>query len=80
MICPGCLIKDMANEKPLYELIQELLSNMENKTPKEMYESRLGKCKECKYLQGGMCGLCGCFVEVRAAGTTHYCPDTPKRW
>ena len=47
---------------------------------KEEYEERLRICTECDSLMNGMCGVCGCYVEMRAAVKTHYCPDVKKRW
>ena len=32
------------------------------------------KCKECKYLNEGLCGACGCFVELRAVIAVNRCP------
>lgn len=37
----------------------------DSKADKAVYEDRLAVCKECKYLNEGLCGACGCFVELR---------------
>ena len=34
----------------------------------------LAVCKECKYLNEGLCGACGCFVELRAVIAVNRCP------
>ena len=39
-----------------------------------VYEDRLAVCKECKYLNEGLCGACGCFVELRAVIAVNRCP------
>ncbi len=44
------------------------------------YDARLELCKECEKLIGGMCRVCGCFVEVRAAKKSVHCPGIPRRW
>lgn len=46
----------------------------QNRTPIEEYEKRIRTCASCKYLTSGMCGACGCFVEVRAAVNVRECP------
>jgi len=82
MICPGCLLRDMDFERPLYELVREVISAMEPalKAAESVYESRLEICKKCLNLQSGMCKLCGCYVEVRAARRDQRCPDILPRW
>ncbi|MBE5807140.1 MAG: hypothetical protein E7317_02245 [Clostridiales bacterium] len=39
---------------------------------------RLGICRECRWLRDGTCGLCGCYVELRAAKRAQRCPE--GRW
>ncbi len=81
VICKRCLLKDLSSEeyfKNVYEYISQLPEDI--KAPDEVYESRLGECKKCNNLVNGMCSLCGCFVETRAAKKLSYCPDTPKHW
>ena len=43
-------------------------------------EGRLNICKECDLLINGMCKLCGCFVEIRAAVKKNYCPNKNRYW
>ena len=44
------------------------------------YAHRLELCKACGHLVNGMCELCGCFVEVRAAKINQHCAETAQRW
>ena len=46
----------------------------------EEYKKRLDICKECDNLINGMCKICGCFVEMRAAIKKNYCPNIEKHW
>ncbi|MDE7300196.1 MAG: hypothetical protein K2N94_15470 [Lachnospiraceae bacterium] len=64
--------------KNMYEYIAGL--DPEIKTPGEQYEERLAACKECGQLMNGLCRVCGCFVEMRAAVAKNYCPGPEKRW
>ena len=56
----------------LYEYISHLDENI--KADGALYEERLNVCKECKYLNEGLCGACGCFVELRAVIAVNRCP------
>lgn len=42
------------------------------------YENRLLVCKSCDYLHEGICGACGCYVELRAVAKAGRCPY--KKW
>ena len=44
------------------------------RAPASLYEERLGVCSGCDYLNAGLCGACGCFVELRAYLTKNVCP------
>ncbi len=79
--CKKCLIRDF-DEGELFQTMQEYISRMapEIRTQPEEYERRLAVCRECEKLLGGMCGACGCYVELRAAVKKQYCPDVKKRW
>ena len=46
----------------------------------ELYEKRLTICRDCPNILEGMCRLCGCFVELRAALKVRKCPDVVRRW
>ena len=62
--------------------MQEYISNidMHIRTGEKEYKSRLDICKQCDNLVNGMCKICGCFVEVRAAVKNNYCPNIEKYW
>ena len=45
----------------------------EDRTPEDAYAERMQRCRECDYLEQGMCRACGCYVELRAAKKTQHC-------
>jgi hypothetical protein len=72
--CLQCLLREMdkgAYMDNLYSYIKRLDEDI--KTDKALYEERLSVCKGCNYLSDGMCGACGCFVELRAAIKNNSC-------
>lgn len=72
--CRKCLIREMDKEKyfsNMYDYIAHLDENI--KASIEVYEERLAVCKNCDYLEDGMCRACGCFVELRAAVKKNVC-------
>lgn len=79
--CKRCLLREMANED-MYHRIQRTIDAIPPKLrcSKVEYDARLALCKECEKLIGGMCRVCGCFVEVRAAKKSKHCPGIPRRW
>lgn len=79
--CKKCLIRDF-DEGELFRTIQEYIARMDEdiKTPASEYERRLSLCRECEKLLGGMCTVCGCYVEMRAAVQKQYCPAPRKQW
>ena len=47
----------------------------------EEFEERMSICKSCEHLtEEDKCGLCGCFMPVKAGWKTTECADNPKRW
>ncbi|MDY3745248.1 MAG: DUF6171 family protein [Lachnospiraceae bacterium] len=38
------------------------------------------RCRQCDRLLNGMCRICGCFVEMRAAIKVKSCPDVVPKW
>lgn len=79
--CKKCLLREMEEGeyfKNLYDYIQRLPAD--DKVPEEIYDERLNICKECDNLQNGMCRICGCYVELRAAMKVRACPGLPARW
>lgn len=79
--CKKCLVRDF-DEGELFRTMQEYIARIDEeiKTPAEEYEKRLRICTECDRLLNGMCGVCGCYVEMRAAVKNHYCPAVRKKW
>ena len=80
-ICRRCLAKDMPDASyfdNMYEYIRQL--DPEIKAEDSLYEESLAFCKECDHLLNGMCRICGCFVEMRAAIRKNHCPDIHGKW
>lgn len=74
-MCRRCLLSEA--DAVLYaESVSEYISLIpaENKCIGEKYEERLGICLSCVALGSGMCGECGCFIEIRAAKANMHCP------
>ncbi len=80
--CRRCLLEDMPDEAALAKSIRELIDLLpeEKRAPAEVTAQRLSLCRACDHLQNGMCVLCGCYVELRAAKRMMKCPDVPGRW
>lgn len=79
--CRKCLLHAQSKE----EFFAELDAYIENLDPdvrveQEVYEERLHICGACPKQTEGMCRICGCFVELRAALKVRKCPDIPARW
>ena len=80
-VCRRCLLKEIDQEeyfKNVFEYIASL--DKETRTPEDLYQKRLAVCQSCDNLINGMCRVCGCFVEVRAAKKIQSCPGIPSRW
>jgi len=78
-ICKRCLLREFDYEKyqtDLLKYIEMLDKNI--KAESDLYEQRLGICKECERLMEGTCLACGCYVELRAAVKKSKCPY--KKW
>ena len=80
-VCRRCLL-DSIFEEDEYRNMQEYINSIDNyiKTDENEYRRRLDLCMKCDNLINGMCRICGCFVEVRAAVKKNYCPDIEKKW
>lgn len=81
IVCRRCLLKDMS-DMDYFRSIYEYIRNIppEQKTVDTEYAARLEKCKACGELVNGMCALCGCFVEVRAAKRLQHCAKSASVW
>lgn len=80
-ICKRCLLKDLSDTdyfRSIYEYIENIPP--EQKAPQDLYQQRLSVCQTCDHLINGMCELCGCFVEVRAAKQNQYCAKSKAIW
>lgn len=83
--CRKCFLHEMELQGGLKKSYEDMLERIEMMDPElrctgEAYEARLAQCKKCEYLAEGMCALCGCFAESRAAVKANSCPANPKRW
>lgn len=45
---------------------------------KDEYKSRLTTCHSCEHLDDKSCGLCGCYVNLKAKWSTEDCPK--NKW
>lgn len=56
--------------------LRSYIDNMDSelKAEQAVYEDRLALCKQCDYLNEGLCRACGCFVELRAVVERNRCP------
>ena len=72
--CRRCLLKEGQGDD-LYRSVMEYVESIpaEEKASQREYKRRLEVCKTCGHLTNGMCRLCGCFVEVRAAKISQRC-------
>lgn len=80
-VCRKCLLREMREGeyfKNMYDYIAHLDSDV--KADDVLYEKRLAACKSCEHLMNGMCRICGCFVEMRAAVRKNYCPAPEHFW
>ena len=79
--CRKCLLDEIFQDDE-YKNMQDYINSIDSyiKTEAKEYERRLNICKECDNLINGMCRICGCFVEMRAAVKKNYCPDIEKNW
>jgi len=75
VICRRCLLSESQQGEALYHSIIEYIEAIPHdyKTPQNEYHRRLEICKSCNQLTNGMCALCGCFVEARAAKVNQHC-------
>ncbi len=79
--CKRCLLSEISDEDTK-KTINELIVTMpeDKKADDTLYRQRLSVCKECDELINGMCGKCGCYVELRALQKIRRCPHELKKW
>ncbi len=79
--CIRCLLKELGEEQLLDSVYSYRASiPEEEQTECVEYDRRLEICKQCDWLNQGVCGKCGCFVEARAYRKSSYCPHEHPRW
>lgn len=80
-ICRKCMIRGESEEE-YFRNLENYIARLEDdvRVGQDVYEERLKKCGQCRHLQKGMCRLCGCYVELRAALKVRRCPDTERKW
>lgn len=80
-VCKKCLIYEMA-EKEQYQSMYTYISQLDEEIKAEdaLYQQRLAECKHCESLFNGLCRICGCFVEMRAAVKKNSCPSSKAKW
>ena len=79
--CRKCLLEDIDPEG-IYREIREMAAALpeEKRTEESEYRRRLDICSRCECLGEGICGVCGCFVELRAAKSNMGCPHENHFW
>ena len=80
--CPRCLLEEVAGAEDLAAKMKAWVDAIppEDRAPDAAVQARLEACRRCPWLNGGLCGQCGCYVELRAAKARRRCPDVPPRW
>ncbi len=70
------------SEEMYFQKLEAYIEGLDesDRVTQNVYEERLQICNGCKNLTRGMCRLCGCFVELRAALKVRKCPDIPCKW
>lgn len=71
-ICPRCLLEKASADFDLTEYMERV--EPDARSSEEEYASRLAVCQTCDYLNAGLCGACGCYVELRAYTAARHCP------
>lgn len=80
-VCRKCLLYTESREE-FFQRLEAYIANLDedDRAGQETYEARLAQCAHCPNLTDGMCVLCGCYVELRAALKVRRCPDVVRRW
>ncbi len=80
-VCRRCLLYTEDREE-FFRKLEIYIAHLdeEDRAEQAVYEERLSQCARCEYLLDGMCRLCGCYVELRAALRVRRCPDVTRRW
>ena len=79
--CRKCLTREM-DQTEYFQNLHEYIAHLDTdlKVDDAVYETRLAHCKAGDELYQGMCRICGCYVELRAAMKKNRCPQVHPRW
>ncbi len=80
--CRRCLLDEVPDGAGIAAQIRRLIEALPpgKRAEAGITNRRLDVCRQCEHLSSGTCALCGCYVELRAAGKSAACPDIPDRW
>ena len=80
-VCKRCLLADM-DASGVYVTILRRIEQMPEgqRADAETYRQRLECCRGCDALVNGLCSICGCFIELRAAKAEMHCPHPERFW
>lgn len=79
--CKKCLLEDMDTNAELQNILDYIKEiPADRRAADELYRRRLNICRGCNSLANGICGKCGCYVELRAAKKDMYCASEDKKW
>ncbi|MCL2362355.1 MAG: DUF6171 family protein [Defluviitaleaceae bacterium] len=79
--CPKCLLGELDEADFARQIYAHIAALPEDERAGDvLHQERLQLCKYCDNLVNGICKLCGCFVELRAAKKGQYCPHPVSRW
>ncbi len=80
-VCKKCLLAEIDTDG-IYTKISDMIAALpeENRCGDAEYQRRLKICQSCENLGEGTCGVCGCFVELRAAKKNMRCPHETHYW
>ena len=80
-ICKKCLLAELAATDFTKSLQEHIAAYPEDKRVDEpTYQQRLSVCRQCDDLVNGICGQCGCYVELRALKPEQRCASTEHKW
>lgn len=73
--CVRCLIRELSDEQAarIIEAYKDATAPEETVSP-DGYEERLSFCRDCKWLNTGVCVKSGAYVEARAYRSGNHCP------
>lgn len=79
--CRKCLLEEYDPDGAL-QTVRDILAVLpeEQRVDDSEYRRRLQLCGDCEQLSSGVCGMCGCYVELRAGKRLQHCPHSLRRW